>query len=555
MNLFARHSRLLLPVAACLFLAAGWLDWKTTLHLPWGWTIAIAFILLFLARLKEQWRSSSSVHDQVGPAWQPRVLRLESLRVLGVATQRRWLRFEFVILVLLAAGILYQVLLPPVVGLADNGDFGRLMDQTGLSYVAPDSGDDRSEFVELHFLTNQPREPAAGYVSSELILVGAALILDKLVSADGLFDLRVLGALHAAAFLVGLLLVLTATRSLPRSSRWASGLLLLVVFTDVGYVAYLNSLYREPAALIFLTLTVGCALHCIVRAPKTDLKPLLGYFACAILFTAAKPEYAPQGLLLAVFGLLLARRGLRRWYRWVSAVMAVVVCLTAVWSYSSQPTAIREVNLYNHLFSDLLTHSPAPEADLAELGLDRDLIQWTGTDAFDKDAPIDKPAFREKFFGQVTYATLLEWYAAHPVRFAGMLDRVAREGFSLRSGYLGNFERSNESPPGTLSNDFDAWSEMREYFPSSLAGLLVAFGLAAGGAALIWRRCEALRDRMLAELFLLLMAMAAVGFVVAGLGGGALDIVKHLFAFNLLVDMGVIMAGGYLGKWWEDVLT
>jgi hypothetical protein len=33
-----------------------------------------------------------------------------------------------------------------------------------------------------------------------------------------------------------------------------------------------------------------------------------------------------------------------------------------------------------------------------------------------------------------------------------------------------------------------------------------------------------------------------------------LDIVKHLFIFNLLVDVGVIVAGGYLGKLWADVL-
>jgi hypothetical protein len=39
------------------------------------------------------------------------------------------------------------------------------------------------------------------------------------------------------------------------------------------------------------------------------------------------------------------------------------------------------------------------------------------------------------------------------------------------------------------------------------------------------------------------------------LGGGTLDIVKHLFVFNLLVDMATIMAVSYAAKWWSDVVS
>ncbi len=50
------------------------------------------------------------------------------------------------------------------------------------------------------------------------------------------------------------------------------------------------------------------------------------------------------------------------------------------------------------------------------------------------------------------------------------------------------------------------------------------------------------------------LVMAAVDFTVACVAGGALDVVKHLFVFNLLADMLVIMAAGYMGKWWTTVV-
>lgn len=543
--------------AVVFLLLIGGLGWRSSQDVPWSLVLLAASILLFLVRLSIQWRGPATPVANPGDP----VLGLRGsswvsgwpLRALRRVLRQCAFRFEFIIFVLLAATVLYQVLLPPVLGLADNGDFGRLMDQTGLSYALPGPRHGDFDFVELNFLMDQPREPAAGYVSSELIFVNSALLLEKVLSSNALFDLRSLGALHAAAFLACLLFVLSTARYLPRPSRWIVGVLVLIVFTDVGYVAYLNSLYREPAALIFLTLTLACAFRCIVRPPQANLRLLLAYFAAAALFVTAKPEYAPQSLLLAAFGVRLAYRVGRRPHRLAAAGMAVVVCLFAASSYASQPTSLREVNLYNHVFSDVLTHSPAPEADLANLGLDRGLVRWTGTDAFD-DTPIDEPAFKERFFGKVTHVALLKWYVTHPVRLADMLDRAAREGFSLRSEYLGNFERSASFTPGAKSGTFDTWSAAREHFPSSLAGLLVAFVLSMGAAALVRSRSDGARDKMLAELFILLLTMAALGFVVACLGGGALDIVKHLFVFNLLVDVSVIVAGGYLGKWWADVL-
>lgn len=556
MNLFARHSWLLLPVATCLFLAADWLVQQTTVDVPWGWILAITFVLLLLAGLKKQWRPPSDAHDRVEPTWWSRIWHLRTSRVLPVAERKNLFRFEFVVLALVAAGILYQVLLPPVVGLANNGDFERLMGQAGLSYAAPDSRGDRFEFVELHFRTDRPSEPMAGYFSSEVIFVDTALILAKVTSAHEFFDLRVLGALHATVFLTGLALVLFATRTLPSPSRWVSSVLVLLVFTDVGYVSYFNSLYREAAALIFLVLIVGCALlHIRVREPRFGL--LLAYFFAAALFVTAKPQYAPQALLLAGFGVLLSRRWSWGSYRrWTSVGAAAVLCSVGIWSYADQPNSLERAVLYNHVFSDLLVHSSTPRADLAGLGLNPSLVKWAGTDAFEERAPIENPAFEKSFFSHATPTTLAGFYATHPERAIGLLNRAADQGLSLRPGYLGNFTKTSGLAQGAQASAFDVWSNLREFLLiGSLAGLSFLFGVAVSAGALVRNRCKTLQDTLLAEFFLFLVVMATVQFAVVCLGGGTLDIVKHLFVFNLLVDMATIMAVSYAAKWWSDVVS
>lgn len=545
-KIVATSSRL---PALLLFLASVGLVWIVVRQdVSWGPACMVTAGSLLLLRLRGQRRPAGAVADR--PVTEPTAELWRQSRVWQTLrgapralVHQVSLRLELLVFVLIAGAIFYQILVPPVAGLADNGDFGRIMAQTGLAYESRGSGAD-SGSISLHFLVDKPHFLAAGYASSELIFVKAGLLLDGLVSQAGTFDLRALGILHAAAFLAGLALALVATRTLPQPSRWISAILMLLVFTDVGYVAYLNSLYREPAAMVFLTLSGGCALL-YIRARKPSLELLLAYFVAAALFVAAKPQYAPQAILLAVFGMLLSRRWSWKSYRrWVSVGMAAMLCAVGAWSYTAQPDSLSRATLYNLVFSDLLVHSPTPKAELVALGLDPALAKWTGTDAFDSSAPIKDPAFEEDFFSHVTPATLAEFYATHPERMMGLLNRAALQGIALQPAQ------------GDHDSAFAAWSNLRELLPlGSLAGLAFILATAASAGVLVRRRCGRLQDKLLAELFLFLVAMAAVQFVVVCLGGGTLDIVKHLFAFNLLLDMAVIMGVSYAAKWWSDVVS
>jgi hypothetical protein len=70
---------------------------------------------------------------------------------------------------LLAAGILvYQLFLPPVVGLADEGDFAKVIGQIGLRHPSNAFDDRYYAFLTLNYRIVEPYW-RSGYLTSELV--------------------------------------------------------------------------------------------------------------------------------------------------------------------------------------------------------------------------------------------------------------------------------------------------------------------------------------------------------------------------------------------------
>src|SRR6267143_4961984 len=97
---------------------------------------------------------------------------------------------QYLVLLLIAAAIAYQIFLPPVVGMADNGDFARITGRFDLTNAAPALNGDR---FFRYLIVKWKADPAArwvsGFLTSESLLVAAALGMNRLVSRDGLFDI------------------------------------------------------------------------------------------------------------------------------------------------------------------------------------------------------------------------------------------------------------------------------------------------------------------------------------------------------------------------------
>jgi len=449
-----------------------------------------------------------------------------------------------------------QLLIPPIVGLANNGDFGRIMEYAGVQY-RPGTTPEQMYFqnVQRKFELVRPVRSGTGYISSEAILALAGRLLGQALSRDGLLDLRAIGAIHILVLLAAIALLAASVRRRPAAVRWTVAALLVFFFTDVGYVAPLNSFYSQVGSLLFLLLTLGIAAECIARGGARGTW-LAAYFASALLFVAAKPQESLHAPLLAFLGWRLATAAAPQGARFridarlAGAILAVALCLFGVWYYGRTPRrAIKDVGLFHSMFLELLPKSPDPAADLAALRLDPGLLRYKGMNAYVPEAPIDDPAFRAAFYDRFRVHDLVVFYLKRPGRLLDRVSRGAQQAFLLRTGGLGNLEAP--APPRALDRRFEAWTVLRHRLDRH--GIVWLTLLLVGNlilAAAVWSRASG-AGRLLPEAIAVLCLMAGVEFGVCVFGDWLGDTARHLYAFHAMCDLLIVTDVG----WMVDVMT
>jgi hypothetical protein len=447
----------------------------------------------------------------------------------------QWPSPEWFLFGVIALILVRQLLLPPIVGLADNGDFARVLEPLGLQHRAIEWGERYFGWLGQTYVPG-PRVPGH-LVSSQLLLTGLAKALAGLGSRDGSLDIRTQGAVHLALYLLGIALILRAARTFRPPARATIGVALLLAATDVAWVAPLNSFYGEAATLVFLSLLLGCGLLAL-RDDRARPWALPGYFVATALFVAAKPQNYFLALPLMVVPLALWPRLSRARGRAAVLAAAIAVVALSLFLQARVPWALRIRNLWNSVFYTALRDSPDPAGDLAQFGLGPELVRYAGVPAFADSIPIEAATAR------LGYGDVLRFHARHPGRFLRTASACAGNAFVWRDPRMGNYTHDSGRPAGTLSRDFALWSRVEGLaLPRSLLFLVVFLG-----GVLTVGLVEARRAGVgtvaggTAALCAALALAAGMEFGICVVGDGLYDIVKHLYLFQLLFDVCLFAA-------------
>ena len=466
----------------------------------------------------------------------------DSLR-LEIRNTSKGARWVAAVIATAGAILAYQLVLPPVVGLADEGDFLRTIGRFG--YGPQHKGRLEYAFVEPKYVPDPHyRNPYWEQANSEYLFVGAALVLNKLVSKDGALDITVVGVVHALAFLAAFGNLLWVTReSRGRLLLWAGA---LVALTDSGYVVFWNSLYTEPASCIFLLLLLGESAV-IAKAADVTEASLLRWSAWSFLLVFSKFQNAPLGLILGLFALRMAAWTRTRRARTVAALGAGAILGCTVYDVAAMPARWSMAVAYNMVFSGILPESRDPHADLRALGLDPRFAAYAGTGAWSPATRFpDLVASGVLGGGDVTTFTVVRFYLRRPARLWRRLHTLLPAIGPLRLDGYGNFEPS-AGLPNTLSRAFGLWSAFHAHVLTP-CGKWILFALAAWPIISVWRwahkRHQADRRRL--ELVVLL-PVGCLAALLTAVFGDAFDLVRHLYLFHLLLDACVIFAAARAG--------
>ncbi len=263
-----------------------------------------------------------------------------------------------------AAILAYQLFIPPVVGLADQGDFIRTIGR--FSYGPQHHGSLEYDYVEPKYVADPHyRSPYWEQANSEYLFVGAALLFNKLVSKDGALDITVMGLTHALAFMaVFARLLWVGRRHRAYPLVWIAT---LAALTDAGYAVYWNSFYQEAASCIFLLLLMAEAVE-IGRAGEASPASMLRWSLWAILWVFAKPQNAPISLIVGLSTFRLAFFAPSRRARSIAVAGGCAMLACAAYSVIAMPAVGRMANSYGMVFSGILPESRDPGRICARWG-------------------------------------------------------------------------------------------------------------------------------------------------------------------------------------------
>ncbi len=440
----------------------------------------------------------------------------------------------WLVLALAAALVGWQLFVPPIIGLADQGDFVRVLGPLGYA-PQPKGPEHKYWYVTRKFVWDPSyREPRFEQITSELIPAGIATVLHRVFTGQDSIDLTTVGFTHAAIFLLALARLLYVTRDLARRRVvWAA---MLLILTDVGYVAYWNSWYTEPASCLWFLFFLAESIA-LLLADRPSLGLVLRWDIFAILWITAKTQNAPLSIPLCAYGLRLAWRDLDRKTRFAAWAGAAATLAAGIVMYVCVLPAPRVTNTYNMIFFAVLPESDDPAGDLKALGLDPDYARFSGTVAWSPGTGVADGSVVRAIQANVSPLTLAAFYLKRPARLWERVRAAFPAALLLRPEFCGNFDRSAGRFPGARSEAVALWSHIHERCLSRFGVYLLGAILLAptAGLLLLFKAGLTPRLRRWAELGICLTICCSIAFLSAAFGD-AWEPVKHQFLFNLLLD-------------------
>ena len=438
--------------------------------------------------------------------------------------------FESATTAIAAAVIALQLFVPPVVGMADNGDFAKVAARLCLAPPAP-----LRDLPERYWRFNIAEYEVAPQHclewwqwSSMSIFAWTAKQVHDLGGPESHFDIQVLGGVCAAAWLLCLWGVLRRLRAAPRLVKGIAAVLALVVCTDVLYVAYFHSFYGDCAALIFLFATCAAAWN---AAARRSAIAVLAFGACGVLLIWSKGPHvliAPWLMAFALFWWWRSR--LRSWL-----VTVAVVLVASAASLLAVPEGYGSGTTFNVIFARLLPMSADPVRVLAEFGLPPEAAAFSGEYVYTPTNPYKDPEWRARHAASLAPQRLALFYLRNPQAAARNLWRDLNESATMRL-----FTYYLDSTPRKPANSLLRWSDVRSTLlrevPWHIPLLYVA--MFVSGVALAVRGRQPWQ-RIGGSLCTAMAGAGATEFAITSLFD-ALETERHLFIFHALTDLLIV---------------
>lgn len=455
------------------------------------------------------------------------------------------------VLAAVAVGIISWMALfvPPYIGMADNGDFFRIIYGNGLYFNVPNYDEQYlGNFVREYGIMQYFNENGSSLFSSQSLFIRLAIWINQIFINDVVFDIRIQAAIYWMLLITAVyLLVEGLTWRTPGKLGYPIAALAVFVFGDTGYTAYFNSFYGESIVLLMSLFAVSSVLL-LCRKRYNDYVLLAVFTISMLLLTTAKQQNAPVGVLAGVAGWMLLYMRQSRSFRFIASSALVLLLVAGVATYALIPQQFVHINQYHAMTRGPLLLSDNPEETLRYFGIDEQYALLTGSIYYERytTVDVDSPVLEDDFYDRFGFLSLLGYYLTHPAQTSELLNLAAKHAFTVRPAAMGNYEQAAGKPFGEHTSFFTGYSTLKGALAPKTFGFIVLWMIAIIGlnAPSFIRACRSREWRRAMKLPMLVMFMliGMSGIAVSLIGAGDADLAKHQFLFTVMFDMVSVVA-------------
>lgn len=381
-----------------------------------------------------------------------------------------------------------MLFIPPYLGIANDSMANQKMRVSGLDYLEGDTGQEEGFQSNSYFTRTYELVYADGQeFTVQTLFVRAAKMLDSFFTGDNLFDIRFLGILYGLVWLPGVFLIMKS--ALERVKYFSEGMVLaaagVLIFADVSYITYFNSLYADALLYICLLYIAGASLA-LHKNSRWSPVYILILAVSGTVFCFISRRCFLAGILLAFF-LILQIRIFKEYRLKKMLVIAAAVLMTgAIVSFFQCTEEFDDTSKFHAMTRGVLLQSADPAETLESFGIDVSYAILADGSLYDyyPVSEIENPLLHEGFLDQYTTGGLALYYIKHPGAMLSNWDLGVKSAFNLRRSYCGNYESSTGMPEMGKSIFWSAWSIFKERSAPKTIGylllLIVVFSVMSG---------------------------------------------------------------------------
>lgn len=479
---------------------------------------------------------------------------------LRLFSRRNLKLYEYICFIGIAGAIiiaLYVLFYPPMPGVADQGDFQRVMSVTGLDEITQKSSSDPHWYK---YVTTEYKYASLklyrliGIVptTSMIYPITLARELCKLIGRQ-FFSTRMLAAVYAVMYISGLYMCIKWIRPKRLTTGIFFVILSVFILMDGNYIIWFNSLYGEPMMMVGLILFIASVLYVCAHMEEHHNKGVFFVFTGALLFLGAKLQCF---VALPLIGIVLVRLALLQKKSCDRGVpLRALVLLLAIYVggiYVQLNNSCGVDTKYNSVFYGVLKTSDNPKKDLAVLGLPSDMAVDAGKHAYLPKEQYAKYVpwsdVTEKEFNQkISNFKLLKFYMLQPNRLIKGMEYTASQCFDTQ-GFLGKYEESAVKEYTYTFSRFTLWSEFRNSKLPKKIYFIIPFYVFVIAISVVeyLRRKDNIKGKLHIELLWVIVIISLLQFPMPYIGNGEADTQKQLFLFNYTFDIIFLVACTWL---------